>query len=382
DMRSWVTGESDWTEGIDSAFDGRALNVDADCDEFSDGKATVNIKIPKNAETGKHKLDIFFDTGKDAVYRMSGITVRVTERNKLPNSPSSPQPMNKALVDTTSPALSWSSSDPNEDSLTYDVRLEKGDTSPESVIASDVPDSTLSVSELKPGTTYYWQVTAFDEHGAKIEGPVWQFTTPTSNLPVVNATANAMEVRSGSNTILFANLSTDSIKSGISYSWSQIGGPDIKIQNENSKQVSFTAPDVETQRVISFEVTITNSQGLSDSDEVHITVSPPNQNSRPIAEASIRWKDGKVVLRGLNSTDPDGDELTYDWKQLSGSDIIFQDSKQVASFAVPDLQHPQRFVFNLTVTDESGKSDSDIAAVTILPSTTEDKPEDPPTAEA
>ena len=63
----------------------------------------------------------------------------------------------------------------------------------------------------------------------------------------------------------------------VSYSWSQISGTSVTINNANSANADFTAPDVSAgnPEVLGFRLTVTDAAGLSDSDDVSITVQEP-----------------------------------------------------------------------------------------------------------
>jgi len=74
--------------------------------------------------------------------------------------------------------LSWKGGDPDGDFVKYDVYFGKNIPPPKK-------SENQSLLEYDPGileydTTYYWKVVAWDEHGLKAEGPIWDFTTTIS----------------------------------------------------------------------------------------------------------------------------------------------------------------------------------------------------------
>ncbi len=92
-----------------------------------------------------------------------------------PFPPSNPFPSDGAINIATSVTLKWSDSDPDGDTLTYDLYLGTSPTPPLKVSNLTAPSYTVN---LLPSTTYYWKVVASD--GIKTSsGPVWSFKTQT-----------------------------------------------------------------------------------------------------------------------------------------------------------------------------------------------------------
>jgi uncharacterized protein (TIGR02145 family) len=96
--------------------------------------------------------------------------------NRPPNAPSDPFPTDYATSRPTNDTLSWSCSDPDNDSLKYDVYFGT-DNPPVTEVSSDQTDTSLVRNGLANGTQYYWQVIAKDTHGDSTAGPVWNFAT-------------------------------------------------------------------------------------------------------------------------------------------------------------------------------------------------------------
>jgi hypothetical protein len=96
--------------------------------------------------------------------------------NNPPDVPGSPSPADQATGVPIDADLSWTAGDPDAgDTVTYDIHF---GTSP----SFPLPAASQSATSYDPGllsynTTYYWKITAVDNHGAETTGPLWEFTT-------------------------------------------------------------------------------------------------------------------------------------------------------------------------------------------------------------
>jgi len=106
-----------------------------------------------------------------------------TKENRNPAQPSSPSPANNATNQPVTLTLSWGCSDPDGDSLTYDVYFGTS-SNPTVKVSFGQSGKTLSRSNLSQNTAYYWKVVAKDNKGGMTEGPVWKFTTKECSNPV------------------------------------------------------------------------------------------------------------------------------------------------------------------------------------------------------
>lgn len=97
--------------------------------------------------------------------------------NISPVATSNPTPANNSINISTSISLSWEGSDPNGDSLTYDLYL-WADGSTFSRLANNIKSGTYNLSSaLTANTIYYWFIVARDPFDGVSVSPVWKFTT-------------------------------------------------------------------------------------------------------------------------------------------------------------------------------------------------------------
>ena len=81
--------------------------------------------------------------------------------------------------------LRWTCTDPDGDSITYDVYFDTSATP--SRVDSAATDVFYTSDSLDYETTYYWMITASDNAGHSVSSPVWQFTAipPKGNEPTM-----------------------------------------------------------------------------------------------------------------------------------------------------------------------------------------------------
>jgi hypothetical protein len=97
--------------------------------------------------------------------------------NGAPTQPSEPSPADNSTGVSASVQLSWTCSDYDPfDTLTYDVYLGTEVSPPLVASAESLP--AYDPGMLEHGTTYFWRVVAFDNHGGSTgSGLPWKFTT-------------------------------------------------------------------------------------------------------------------------------------------------------------------------------------------------------------
>jgi hypothetical protein len=121
-----------------------------------------------------------------------------------------------------------------------------------------------------------------------------------------------------------------------------------------------------------FEVTLTNATGAGIRGVATAAVEILNGrgfNVAPnaVAGASQTVVEGTVVtLDGGQSNDPDGDSLTFEWEQTSGTPVSLSSATSaVAQFTAPAVMSDTMLQFRLTVTDPLSLRDSATTTVTV-----------------
>lgn len=102
--------------------------------------------------------------------------VASADLNLPPEIPGHPSPEDGATGVNVATDLNWTGGDPDGDVVTYRVYLQ-ADTLRPTTLLTEVMASAAAPGPLTAGSDYTWQVVATDARGARVEGPVWHFTT-------------------------------------------------------------------------------------------------------------------------------------------------------------------------------------------------------------
>ncbi len=204
--------------------------------------------------------------------------------------------------------------------------------------------------------------------------------TESSSGPITqtpNVTPNAVaptdfSAEENTQVLLDGNASNDPDGTISSYSWSQTSGPSVSLVNASQAVASFTAPEVDNDTPLSFQLTVTDNDGAVNSDSVTVTVFDPSSNQSPTAVAGDDFSTNEnlsIELNGTASFDSDGSVVSYSWSQIAGSPsvAINNANSAIASFIAPDVDTATTLTFQLQVTDDEGADDSDTVSVTINP---------------
>ena len=181
--------------------------------------------------------------------------------------------------------------------------------------------------------------------------------------PVANA-GNSQATRSG-DTVRLSGSGSDQEGDPLSYSWRKTSGPGITLSDADTRNPTFTAPDIREEAVIVLELTVSDGE-RTGTDTMTITVTPTNR--LPTADAgtdSEAYSGDTVMLRG-SGNDPEGQSLTYSWSKVSGPSIDIQNADRPnASFVAPEVDEDTDIVLKLTVTAGSDEV-SDRVTVRVL----------------
>ncbi len=221
------------------------------------------------------------------------------------------------------------SSDPDGDAITYSwSHVPITIMQPVSITGADTATPSFT---LTTAMTYQFKLVVND--GTVDSVADYINVTVNDVVPVANA-GDDQTVMFNTEVTLDGSGSYDPNGSAITYLWTAPAGVtlgnsyDISLSDTTAAKPTFT-PTV--AGVYEFSLTVNDGTNNSDPDKVNIIVN--SDNAIPVADSGSDQyvsSGDTVTLDGSNSSDADGDTLTYSWRQISGTTVTLSDSTAVS----------------------------------------------------
>ncbi len=139
----------------------------------------------------------------------------------------------------------------------------------------------------------------------------------------------------------------------LSYLWTQTSGLTVELVNVSSTTLQFTAPAVEQDQNLGFQLTV-NDGSDEVTSSINIVIKQINQSSVVVVNDIASVNEGTLVNLTAQVSDADiNDVLTYSWVQTGGLSVgdITNANSFNASFTAPQIEQDTLLIFQFSVND-------------------------------
>lgn len=182
--------------------------------------------------------------------------------------------------------------------------------------------------------------------------------TVATNTPPTASAGSDQIISLPTNSVTFTGSGTDADGTISSYLWTKEVGGTATITSPTSATTTVTGLSAGEYR---FKLTVTDNNGATGSDTVHVRVNnPPTANAG--TDQTITLPTNSVSLSG-SGTDSDGTIASYSWTKISGGTYTISNSG-IANPVLTNLV-AGTYVFQLQVTDNNGATGTDTVQITV-----------------
>ncbi|HTE24830.1 PKD domain-containing protein [Flavitalea sp.] len=238
---------------------------------------------------------------------------------------------------------------------------------------------TTKLEDLREGV-YVFRLAVTDEKGAIHTDDITVTVSrqgapePTNQAPVARAGQDVVINLPVNKVVVDGGGSSDTDGFIANYKWSRVSGPSqyTIVRSDNA----VTEINGLVQGVYVFRLTVTDDKGLTNTDDISVTVLPatqqpqqPEQPQQPVTGLTVNAGTDIVVTLPKNDTillgtATGGVIVSYKWTKVSGPATYNIYSNSAPSTMLQDLR-AGTYVFRLTVTDNKGKTAYDDVTVTV-----------------
>lgn len=287
------------------------------------------------------------------------LVVHVTNVNQSPVAYAGPDLTEDEGVAVT---LAGSGNDPDGDAMTYQWTQTSGPAVILTHAATNHPSFTTPQVDAD-GVTLTFELTVSDGVLSTTDTCVVNVTYENE---VPQAGAGDDQTATEGETVTLAGAGADPDGHDVTYQWTQVSGPAVLLVNPDTAHPTFTAPGVDhSGAALAFQLTVSDGN-LTATDTCVVNVTYDNQV--PLSDAGNDQavdENANVTLSGTGS-DPDGEDVTFLWTQISGTTVtLINSTSGTASFTAPSVgESGGVLTFRLTVSDGS-LAKTDTCTITV-----------------
>jgi hypothetical protein len=221
-----------------------------------------------------------------------------------------------SMVSAAKVTLNWDANNPTPEGYRVYMRTE-GQTYDYNTPAWSGTATTCTIDQLADNT-YYFVARAFQDADESGDSNEVEYQVVINQPPQADAGSD-QAVSANTQVTLDGSASADPDGIIATYKWTQTTGTTVTLANATSAKPTFTAPNVTSTSTLDFELTVSDTDGLTASDTCQVTVLP--------VEPTDSDNDGlsdtdETDLYGTNpyNADTDGDGISDGQEVSDGTD--------------------------------------------------------------
>jgi len=234
-------------------------------------------------------------------------------------------------------------------------------------------DATTTLTFIAPNVTVTENLTIAltvnDNDGASIQKSVSIQIKEINNAPTVTIESSHATASVGIKVNLSANVTDEDIAS-ITYFWKQVQGPELVLSDTSLSTLNFVVPDVSSASNVILSLQVTDNTSQMSTAQTSISLLPKQSIPPEVYPLSydVNLISLEETLLSVSATDSDGEIVNYQWQQISGPDLTFEDNGvDSLSVTVPELGIHQQATFEITVMDDDGLSSKTTLSMNLFP---------------
>lgn len=156
------------------------------------------------------------------------------------------------------------------------------------------------------------------------------------------------------------------------YSWTQVDDNDALtfITDTSSDELEITAPFVTSITNYTLQLTVTDNMGLIGTNTINVQIAASDKAIAANAGVDQAVDEFTTVELDASASASSVSEVTCQWEQTYPTTTLASledEDKCITSFAAPDVDTQEEFIFVVNVTDTDLNTDSDQVVITINP---------------
>jgi len=187
-------------------------------------------------------------------------------------------------------------------------------------------------------------------------------TIALNQAPVVTL-PETVTVRETLQAIIAVTVS-DAENDALTYTWTQLDGTEVTLENADALNVNFVAPAVDAQETINLQLVVSDGTNVV-TKAIAVVVIPNNAPEITDVTADQTVDEGTTVTLTVTATDADSDTLTYRWVVNGTTVTLTGDTTDTVTFTAPSVTSDTALTVQVFVSDGFDEISSEIRTVTV-----------------